>query len=157
MSPLVEKCKESKAEKGLTNQQLADLSGLPKGTVDSFFRTSNRSPTIDTVGAICAALGVSMDAFFGIRLPSEGAETAEEKQENCESAAEFLERQLSDIAGDNKTLQAQLRLQREIIDKQNHGIRMRDHIMIHFVIVLLVLLGWCLYLDAHCVDFGFFR
>lgn len=157
MSPLVEKCKESKAEKGLTNQQLADLSGLPKGTVDSFFRTSNRSPTIDTVGAICAALGVPMDAFFGIGLPVEGAETAEEQQEDCESAAELLERQLSDVAAENKMLQAQVHLQREIIDKQNHGIRMRDHVLINFLIVLLVLLGWCLYLDAHCVDFGFFR
>ena len=157
MSPLVEKCKEIKDGKGLTNQELADLSGLPKGTVDSFFRTSNRSPTIDTVGAICAALGVSMDAFFGIGLPPEGAEAAEEQQEDCESAAEFLKKQLSEVEGENKTLQAQVRLQREIIDKQNHGIRMRDHILINFLIVLLVLLGWCLYLDAHCVDFGFFR
>lgn len=66
METLIDRCREAKKAKNLSNQKVADLSGVNLSTVNNFFRAGQRSPSIDTVGPICAAVGVSMDEFFGV-------------------------------------------------------------------------------------------
>lgn len=66
METLTDRCREAKKEKNLSNQKVAELSGVNLSTVNNFFRAGQRSPSIDTVGPICAAVGVSMDEFFGV-------------------------------------------------------------------------------------------
>lgn len=60
MDALRERIKATLAQKGLSYQNLSDLSGIPKSTLDSFL--SGRSvPAFDRVYAVVAALGISLD------------------------------------------------------------------------------------------------
>ena len=54
-----------------TNQDIADESGLSVNAVGQFLRGETKSPSVDTAGPICAALGVSMDDHFGVEAPAE--------------------------------------------------------------------------------------
>lgn len=53
------------------NQDIADESGLSVNAVGQFLRGETKSPSVDTAGPICAALGVSMDEHFGVEAPAE--------------------------------------------------------------------------------------
>ena len=134
---LWEICRAKKEQLCITNEGIAAEADLPIGTVKKFFSGASKSPYIFTVAPICRALGISLDAFFGIsdRLtPTE--ETLTARQEQLEQRVEFKDR---------------------AVDMLWHGIRMRNHIIIHMIIVILILLGWCLYLDANCLDIGLLR
>lgn len=52
-----------KKEKGLTNAQLAELSGVTLSTLDKLTAGINRNPKLDTLQAICRALGCHLDDF----------------------------------------------------------------------------------------------
>ena len=59
-------CREKRAALNMTAQDIADASGVPLSTVNNFFAHASKSPALYTTAGICAALGVSLDAFFGI-------------------------------------------------------------------------------------------
>ena len=59
-------CREKKAALRMTAQDIADASGVPLSTVNNFFAHASKSPALYTTAPICAALGVSLDEFFGI-------------------------------------------------------------------------------------------
>ena len=50
--------KKVKKEKKMTLQQISDLSGIPKRTVDGIFSGKTKNPRVDTMQAIEKALGV---------------------------------------------------------------------------------------------------
>lgn len=50
---------QKKNEIGMTNQQLADASGVPKSTVDKVCRRDTSNPTIQTILDMAAAVGYS--------------------------------------------------------------------------------------------------
>ena len=60
-------CKEKKDSLNLTNQNIADRANLSASTVNNYFSESSKAPSVYTVGPICAALGVSLDSYFGIK------------------------------------------------------------------------------------------
>lgn len=66
MDLLKQLCKEQKHAKHMTNQDIADESGISVNTINTFFSSASKHPSIYTVGPICAALDVSLDEFFGI-------------------------------------------------------------------------------------------
>ena len=51
--------KSQREEKHMTNQEISDLSGLSMNTVNNYFSSRSKAPSIYTVGPLCAALGVS--------------------------------------------------------------------------------------------------
>lgn len=53
--------KQTKKEKRLTLQDISDLSGIPKRTVDAIFVGKTPNPRIDTVEAIEKALGINQE------------------------------------------------------------------------------------------------
>lgn len=55
----IEILKTAKKRKKLTLQQIADLSGIPKRTVDQIFSGKTTNPRIDTLEAIQEALGLN--------------------------------------------------------------------------------------------------
>ncbi len=55
-----------KAEKHFTNQQIADLSGVPIGTVNRLLSGQAENPTFFNVADIVKVLGGSLDAIAGI-------------------------------------------------------------------------------------------
>lgn len=134
---LWEICRAKKENLNLTMQDIADSAGLPVGTVKKFFSAASKSPSVYTVAPICRVLGISLDEVFDIsdRLtPTE--ETLTARQEQLEQRVEFKDR---------------------AVDMLWHGIKMRNHIITHMIVVILILLGWCLYLDANCLDIGLLR
>lgn len=149
MLSLIDQCRAVKEEKHITNKEIADGSGVPLNTVNNFFRASTHSPTVDTIGPICAFLDISMDEYFGKKQM--------EPAHLPESAEELAAQELSVFCQQIKGLNAQNELLREIIEKQTHGIRIRDHFLFWFFLLFIAALGYAAYLDLHCHDFGFFH
>ncbi len=50
-------------ERGWTEYQLAELSGLPQSTISSWYR-KNMIPTIPSLEKICAAFGITLSQLF---------------------------------------------------------------------------------------------
>ena len=76
--------KAQREEKHMTNQEISDLSGLSMNTVNNYFSSRSKAPSIYTVGQLCAALGVSLDRYFGIiednsKLKSENQQIIEKQ------------------------------------------------------------------------------
>ena len=59
-------CREAKEYQHLTTQDLADLTDLSSSTISNYFSASSKVPSLYKKGLICAALGVSIDEYFGI-------------------------------------------------------------------------------------------
>lgn len=59
-----------KKEKGLTNAQLAALSGVTQSTLDKITAGINKNPKLETLQAICRALGCRLDDLDGSGGPS---------------------------------------------------------------------------------------
>lgn len=52
-----------KKEKGLTNAQIAKMSGITLSTLDKITSGVNTNPKLDTLQAICKVLGCTLDDF----------------------------------------------------------------------------------------------
>lgn len=85
---LWETCREAKdtMQPHKTNQDIADESGVSVNAVSQFLRGETTKPYIDTVGPICASLGVSLDEHFGVP-PAEPAGSSDAEKLLAESAA----------------------------------------------------------------------
>lgn len=59
-------CRFAKDDHGYTAQDLEDMTGIPASTIGNFFATTSKAPNIYNAGAICKALGVSLDKYFDI-------------------------------------------------------------------------------------------
>ena len=54
---------EYRAERGWTEYQLAEHSGLPQSTISSWYR-KNMVPTIPSLEKICSAFGITLSQLF---------------------------------------------------------------------------------------------
>lgn len=82
---LQELCREAKYREKMTTQDISDNSDVPLSSVNNFFSSSSKMPSIYTAGPICRVLGVSIDAFFHIQPtpdPSIEAQLAHEQELN---------------------------------------------------------------------------
>ena len=59
--------KELKDKRKLTNQQLADLSGVPIGTINRILAGQTENPSFQTVYDMVVAMEGSLDELAGIR------------------------------------------------------------------------------------------
>ncbi len=66
-----------KKEKGLTNAQIAKLSGVTLSTLDKITSGINTNPKLDTLQAICRALGCRLDDFDDMPKKSAPSYSAE--------------------------------------------------------------------------------
>ena len=57
----LERLNEIKKSKGLTNEQLAEMSGVPKTTIDKITAGTNTNPKLGTLQSLCRALGCRLD------------------------------------------------------------------------------------------------
>lgn len=80
-------CREAKDAQHLTNQIIADRAGLALNTVSQYLRGESKSASVYTVGPICHALGIDMNAYFGISPPDPDAVSAEADNLRIENAA----------------------------------------------------------------------
>lgn len=77
-------CKAARNRLGLTNQDISNLicerfgiEDFSVNTINNFFSERSKATTIYTTGYICAVLGISIDAVFGIEHETSSAEEAE--------------------------------------------------------------------------------
>ena len=61
METYIDRIKKLKSEKKLTNEQLADKSGIPLGTLSKLLAGMNESPKLSNIVAICSALDCSVE------------------------------------------------------------------------------------------------
>ena len=54
---------EYREERGWTEYQLAEKSGLPQSTISSWYR-KNMIPTVPSLEKICAAFGITLSQLF---------------------------------------------------------------------------------------------
>lgn len=130
-------CREKRAGLNLTAQDIADASNVPLSTVNNFFANSSKSPSINTVGPICAVLGISLDAFYGIGTHY----TANEETLHAENVG--LEKHLSS--------------KRQIITMMEKGVKTRNRIIAALLVLLFFSIAYALYLDFNCIQIGFWR
>lgn len=149
MLSLIDQCRAAKEEKHITNKEIADGSGVPLNTVNNMFRATTHSPTLETIGPICAFLGISIDQFWGIK-PTEGSPPPK-------TIEEIVNRELDVYRQEINGLNAQNELLREFVDRQNRGIRMRNFLLLQLLVFLIFALGYAVYLDLRCLDIGFFH
>lgn len=62
-----------KKEKGLTNAQIAKMSGVTLSTLDKITSGVNTNPKLDTLQAICKVLGCTLDDFMDNPLKNKAA------------------------------------------------------------------------------------
>ena len=87
-SELRDICREARDKRNYTSQDLEDITGIPVSTINNFFATVSKAPNVYNAGAICKALGVSMDKYFDITpdtLPEDQI-----KQMECDHKAELV-------------------------------------------------------------------
>lgn len=130
-------CREKRAALNLTAQDIADASNVPLSTVNNFFANSSKSPSINTVGPICAVLGISLDAFYGIGTHY----TANEETLHAENVG--LEKHLSS--------------KRQIITMMAQGVKTRNRVIAALLVLLFLSMTYALYLDFNCIQIGFWR
>lgn len=68
--PYLEKFKEARDEKKLSNATIAMLSNTSLPTVTRFFQGNGKRLSVDTVASIATVLDVSLDEVFGIGTPT---------------------------------------------------------------------------------------
>lgn len=139
-----EMCKAKAAALGMTYPELSEKSGIPLPTIRNFFSKASKAPSVYTAGPICAVLGISLDEAFAITdhmTPTE--ETLSAQNDTLQAHREELEHRVEFKAHAIKVLEDSLRFQK--------------HVIYNLLVVIILLLCWCIYIDTHCLDFGFFR
>lgn len=121
----------------LTHQDIADKAGLPLQTVKNFFSRASKSPSVYTVAAICRVLGISLDEVFGI------TEHLTPTEETLQARNDELERHVDAKA--------------DTIEIMRRGVRIRNGVIAIMFLIIVFLTVWCVYIDFHCIDYGFWR
>ena len=132
-----ELCRIRKEELKLTYHDISDASGVPLSTVQNFFSKMSKAPSIYTVAPICKVLGISLDEVFGI------TEHLTPTEETLQARNDELERHVDAKA--------------DTIEIMRRGVRIRNGVILILFIAVLLLAAWCVYIDLHCTDYGFWR
>lgn len=132
-----ELCRFRKEELKLTYHDISDASGVPLSTVQNFFSKLSKAPSIYTVAPICKVLGISLDEIFGI------SEHLTPTEETLQARNDELERHVDAKA--------------DTIEIMRRGVRIRNGVIFILFIAVVLLAAWCVYIDLHCTDYGFWR
>lgn len=68
-----------KKERNLTSKELADLSGVPKGTLDKILSGVTKDPKLETLKALAKVLGCTLDDFDDTNNSLNNIDTREAK------------------------------------------------------------------------------
>lgn len=145
MKTLREICKEAKVRQGITTQQLADETGISISTINNYFASASKAPSVYNAGDICAVLGVSLDRYFGIveNVPAE--KQLEELKQSRES-----EIKAAKLEGNVESMKKTIDLQHKRIKSQQRVI----YITISALIIVMLLLAVYVFLDFRAKTTG---
>lgn len=141
---LREICADRREKLGLTYLSIADQSGLPLSTVKKFFSADSKAPSFFVVAGICKALGVSLDDYVGIEKHLSADErTLQERAEGLERRLENKKQTISIMEDELHDLRRSLKLCRWII--------------LGLSLLIVGLIAWCIWVDVHCANYGFWK
>lgn len=103
-------CREARDRQGMTNQDVADNSNVPLSSVQNFFASTSKTPTVNNSGNICRACGVSLDKYFSITpdvLPEEQIEQME-RDHKAELVTANLEGRIEQLSKTEKRMRISL-------------------------------------------------
>lgn len=66
METIQDICWKERETQRKTAQTIADETGISISTVNNYFSSASKQPSVYTVGPICKSLGVSLDRYFEI-------------------------------------------------------------------------------------------
>ena len=101
---LIQKIREVKEAKRLTNEDIAELTGIPETTVSRIISGSGKRPSNENVMAIAAALDISVDkilytVFRGEEPPKAVEEMAEGYAAVLKAKEDLIEAQIKHMDG----------------------------------------------------------
>ena len=132
-----ELCKIRKEELKLTYQDISDASGVPMSTIENVFSKLSKAQSIDTLATICKILVISIVEVFGI------TEHLTPTEETLQARNDELERHVDAKA--------------DTIEIMRRGVRIRNGVVAIMFLIIVFLTVWCVYIDFHCIDYGFWR
>lgn len=124
---LQEICREAKYREKMTAQDISDNSDVPLSSVNNFFSSSSKMPSIYTAGPICRVLGVSIDAFFHIQPTPD------------------------------PSIEAQLAHEQEMNQLRVRAIRHKNYLILGLMILLAITLAYGITIDMLDPNMGLFR
>lgn len=162
------KIKEMKIRSGMTNQQVADKSGVPIGTVNRVMADQVQNPNFETISAIVMALGGSIDEIVGHAPTIPPAENAaeleklsqaeqivpQEQLQRKESPTDYLSSDL--VRGYEMLLDERLKViaaKNQLIEEKNQWIK---RLFILCCILVAVIIGILIF-DMANPNLGFFQ
>lgn len=152
MEQIQDICREKRKELGMSSQELAERSGIPLSTVNNFFAAASKLPSAATAGAICAILGVSMDAVYGIKEPPDVALTRQLEREREEYA-----QQLAHEREKNALLLDTIDAQQRTISNLQRSVKNLRHIIFALLVILALAFVYGITLDTLSPGTGLFR
>lgn len=141
-------CKDAKIRKGITTQKLSDETGISISTINNFFATASKSPSVYNAGDICAVLGVSLDRYFGIEEDVPAEKRLEEMQQNREA-----ELKAAHLEGNVESMAKTIDLQHKRIKSQQRVI----YVTISALVIVMLLLAVYVFLDFKTANMGLIR
>lgn len=138
-------CKDAKIRKGITTQKLSDETGISISTINNFFATASKSPSVYNAGDICAVLGVR---YFGIEEDVPAEKRLEEMQQNREA-----ELKAAHLEGNVESMAQTIDLQHKRIKSQQRVI----YVTISALVIVMLLLAVYVFLDFKTANMGLIR
>ena len=171
---LPEKLKGEKNRRGLTNQQLSDISGVPIATTSRIIAGAVTNPGIFHIAALCAAMNISIDALMGIPQPGSSAAELDAIRQELEHKTELLaekEATVGRLLDRSRILENGILVRDEQIQRQEEDIRRKDaeikavrnsykplvYGLCGLCILLTIVWGIYVVLDARQPDVGLVR
>lgn len=151
MNSLQDLCREAKDTKRITLQDISDESGVPLSTVNNFFSTASRLPSIGTAGPICQVLGVSIDEYYGIAPSTDELRAEIERlKETANAEIDRLSTQLHEA----ELLQTRTDAQREMYANALKNSRRSSVVLVVLSFLLTLSLLAYLLIDANIHNAG---
>lgn len=126
-----------KSEHNLTNQQLSNLSGIPKGTIDRLLSKDDDSCNLSTAVALIKAIGGSLDEAMGIEssAPSLPPVEIDNTTENLIIVRDISKSWWTAVSAINRDKNA----------AYAESLKSRDHWLTFSVAVNCVFIAWLIY------------
>lgn len=134
METIQDICWKEREAQRKTAQTIADESGISISTVNNYFSSASKQPSVYTVGPICKSLGVSLDRYFEIVPKGEDLTEREEA---------LLTQQVSHEQDMNKLL--------------NETIKHKNRVIFALLLILALALLYGITLDLLNPNMGLFR
>ncbi len=162
MENIIERLKDIKTARGLTNQQIAELSGVPIGTVNRILANELSDPKWTTIAQIASGLELDMNLLAGMATVEEGntppapiARTVESIQFDMllSASRERIEELKASHAAEIEIYKDRLNSHKEIIKAQKR----EKHFLAGYAVAITLIMVGLFVIDFFVIDRGWIQ